>query len=49
MTRRNNGSLKVGSEHKVIIEKMAHEGQGIGKICGVTVLLKVQLLEKRVL
>ncbi|NLZ51950.1 MAG: 23S rRNA (uracil(1939)-C(5))-methyltransferase RlmD, partial [Thermoanaerobacteraceae bacterium] len=49
MTRKINGGLKIGSEHEIFIEKMAHEGQGIGKINSMTVFVENAIIGEKCL
>jgi len=49
MARKENGVLKVGEKHEVIIEKMAHEGQGIGKINGITIFVENAIIGEKCL
>lgn len=49
MTRKTKSGLKIGSEHEILIEKMAHEGQGIGKINGMTVFVENAIIGEKCL
>ena len=49
MARKINTELKTGSIHEVIIEKMAHEGQGISKISGKTVFVENAIIGEKCL
>ncbi|HHX22858.1 MAG TPA: 23S rRNA (uracil(1939)-C(5))-methyltransferase RlmD [Thermoanaerobacterales bacterium] len=48
MTNRNE-LITVGSKHEVFIEKMAHEGQGIGKINGKTIFVEEAIFSEKCL
>lgn len=47
MIRKIKSGLELGSEHEIFIEKMAHEGQGIGKIKGMTVFVENAIIGEK--
>lgn len=47
MTGKIKSESKIGSVHEIVIEKMAHEGQGIGKINGKTVFIENAIMGEK--